>query len=326
MVQGGVDSASISQLGPAAAINSTLEKHHAATVEEVITNITTSCICQQPTSPDMTQYPPGSTPSYPAAACWEIQNLNPTAPSGYYWLRGTNGSSFRMYCDMSMSCEGVSGGWMQVAKIDMNNSNETCPEGLRPLTTPKRLCGMNINGGGCSPAIFKVNGIQYTSVCGKIIGYQQRSTDAFSPYVWNNGLTIDDQYVDGISLTHGLNPRKHIWTFAAALDEVSSSSQYICPCINNNTESSPIPPYVGSDYFCDTGSENTWEYRFYPDDPLWDGQGCGRSNTCCSFNNPPWFRKELSSSTADDIEMRLCADEGRGNEDVPVEVIELYVQ
>jgi len=24
--------------------------------------------------------------------------------------------------------------------------------------------------------------------------------------------------------------------------------------------------------------------------------------------------------------MRLCADEGRGNEDVPVEVIELYVQ
>ena len=78
-------------------LNSTLEKHLAAAVEEIITNITTSCICQQTTSHITSQYPPGSTPSYPAAACWEIQNLNPSAPSGYYWLRGTDASSFRMY-------------------------------------------------------------------------------------------------------------------------------------------------------------------------------------------------------------------------------------
>jgi len=191
-------------------LDSTLEKHLAAAVEEVITNITTSCICQQPTSPIMTQYPPGSTPSYPAAACWEIQNLNPSAPSGYYWLRGRDGSSFRMYCDMSMFCEGVSGGWMQVAKIDMNNSNETCPEGLRPLTTPKRLCGMNIDGGGCSPATFKVNGIQYTSVCGKIIGYQQQSPDAFSPYVWNVGVSVHDFCSPPTSPQQLLEPRREL--------------------------------------------------------------------------------------------------------------------
>ena len=73
-------------------------------------------------------------------------------------------------------------------------------------------------------------------------------------------------------------------------------------------------------------SESVEQGIFYPNDPLWDGQGCGRLNTCCSFNSPPWFMKELSSSTSDDIEMRLCADEARTDEDVNFELLELYVQ
>ena len=36
--------------------------------------------------------------------------------------------------------------------------------------------------------------------------------------------------------------------------------------------------------------------------------------------------KELSSSTSDDIEMRLCADQARTHEDVNFETVELYVQ
>ena len=35
--------------------------------------------------------------------------------------------------------------------------------------------------------------------------------------------TIDSNYVDGVSLTHGSNPRQHIWTFAAALDEFTNT-------------------------------------------------------------------------------------------------------
>ena len=34
-------------------------------------------------------------------------------------------------------------------------------------------------------------------------------------------------------------------------------------------------PYVGSDYFCDTASKSRYQHVFYPNDPLWDGQGCG---------------------------------------------------
>ena len=63
----------------------------------------------------------------------------------------------------------------------------------------------------------------YTRVCGKIKAYQQYSTDAFQPYYLNRALTIDDLYVDGVSLTHGQNPRNHIWTFANAIDEVRSN-------------------------------------------------------------------------------------------------------
>ena len=119
-----------------------------------------------------------------------------------------------------------------------------------------------------------------------------------------------------------------VWTFAAALQEVLTSyRQSLCPCTNiHNTVNIPIPPYVGSDYFCDTASASHFQNKFYPDDPLWDGQGCGRLNTCCSFNNPPWFMKELPSSTSEDIEMRLCANEARSNEDINFETVELYVQ
>ena len=271
---------------------------------------------------------PGSAPIHPAASCKEIKELSPTAPSGYYWLRGTGDSSVHMYCDMSRSCGGITGGWMRVTKINMTNSSHTCHAGLKLLTTPKRLCAKNIDGGGCSSATFNLHGIRYTHVCGKIIGYQQASTDAFLSYFSNRGLTIDDTYVDGISLTHGRNPRKHIWTFAAAVHEVITGGAHsICPCTNiNNPVTIPIPPYVGSDYFCDTASESFFQYKFYPNDPLWDGQGCGRLNTCCSFNNPPWFMKELPSSTSDDIEMRLCADEVRSSEDITFETVELYVQ
>ena len=65
---------------------------------------------------------------------------------------------------------------------------------------------------------------------------------------------------------------------------------------------------------------------FNADNPLWDGAGCGSQSTCCSFNNPPWFYKQLPQSNTNDIEMRVCRDEGTANEDFAIEVVEIYVQ
>ena len=265
----------------------------------------------------------GLTSNLPAASCKEILQQAPQSPSGLYWIRGTDNRPRQMYCDMERSCKGVAGGWMRVASIDMNETNSTCPSGLRTLTSPRRLCAMNINGGGCSSAVLPVQGVDYSQVCGKIIGYQDKSPDAFR----GAGGAIDASYVDGISLTYGTSPRKHIWTFAAALHEFNSARALVCPCTNTRNSPPPaVPSFVGNDYFCDTGSEEHFQYIFYGEDPLWDGAGCGEFNTCCSWNSPPWFRKELTTPTNDDIEIRLCADEARGNEDITFESLEIYVQ
>ena len=88
-----------------------------------------------------------------------------------------------------------------------------------------------------------------------------------------------------------------------------------------------VPPFVGDDYFCDTGSaDDVKNDEFYADNPLWDGEGCGSQNICCFFNNPPWFCKQLSQSTTNDIEVRLCADQFAPDEDSPIHLIELYVK
>ena len=270
---------------------------------------------------------PGYTRCYPSSSCKEILQLAPQSPSGLYWIRGTDNVPKNMYCDMERSCKGVAGGWMRVASINMTNTRDNCPSGLGTLTSPLRLCAMNNNGAGCSSTVFQVQGIEYSQVCGKIIGYQQKTPDAFYPFIGGGQNTIDTYYVDGISITHGQSPRKHIWTLVAALHEYNSRKSNVCPCTNTrNTPPPAVPGFIGNDYFCDTGSENHFQYIFYGADPLWDGAGCGEYNTCCDWNSPPWFRKTISPPTTDDIEMRLCADEERVNEDITFETLEIYVQ
>ena len=220
---------------------------------------------------------------------------------------------------------GMNGNWRQVTNIDLTNSSQSCPNVLNLRTiNSQRLCEAATSS-GCSSATFSTSGVQFSTVCGRIIGYQDRGVEAFEPYFSNPSLTIDSAYVEGVILTHGTSPRTHIWTFAAAIDETSGYYQEKCPCSNVDlTQTAPIPPWVGNDYFCDSGTRNVnsdWN-RFHPEDPLWDGMGCGPSSTCCSLNNPPWFLKRLSSPTTNDIEMRVCAG---SNDETPIEMIELYI-
>ena len=202
---------------------------------------------------------PGYTPSLPATSCKEILQLAPQSPSGLYWIRGTDNAAKHMYCDMERVCKNVTGPWMRVASIDMTDTSSTCPSDLKTLTSPHRLCAINSDGAGCSSAVLPVQGVQYSRVCGKIIGYQQGSPDGFHPYIRGGQRTIDSRYVDGISLTHGTSPRKHIWTFVSALHEYNSAPINNCPCTNTRNSPPPaVPDFIGHDYFCDTGSENRY--------------------------------------------------------------------
>ena len=267
--------------------------------------------------------PINNTKRNPAKSCKTLYDDYPYATSGYYWI-GTRGSPVRVYCNMNATSGNLTGGWMRVAYIDMRNTSHQCPSGFTLFSRsspPRRVC--NITSNGCVSTTFTVHGVEYSHVYGRIIAYQNRGPIAFHYINHNNFDEIDEHYVHGVSLTHGQSPRKHIWTFVGAADESSNYPTFKCPCINTNI-SPRVPDFIGNDYFCDTASRFRYSQIFYPSDPLWDGKGCGPTNTCCSFNHPPWFTKHLPSPTTDDVEMRLCRPENNGS--TPIEIVELYVQ
>ena len=163
-------------------------------------------------------------------------------------------------------------------------------------------------------------------MCGRIRAYQFGSTSYFYGYILG-GQGINGYYVDGVSLTHGTaGSRQHIWTFAAGGTEVTISNPHYCPC--DTADYGGVPAFIGNDYFRESGLHGGWrfQYIFYPDDVLWDGQNCTSTSTCCQFNNPPWFIKNLTNATIDDIELRICTNSRPEVDDVPIELIELYVQ
>ena len=217
---------------------------------------------------------------------------------------------------------GGTGDWRRVVYLNMTDPNTNCPSGWNLTTYSKRTCGRaTISSRTCDSVSFTVSGGEYNSVCGSIRAYQHGQMDGFEAYHNGPANTIEGPYVAGVSLTHG-SPHQHIWTFAATASETRTNFEG-CPCDGASVN---IPPFVGEDYFCESGdTSGSPDGNFYPDDPLWDGDGCSNSSSCCSFNNPPYFIKQLPSPTSDPIEARLCRFDD-GSDDSPVEFIELYVK
>ena len=82
----------------------------------------------------------------------------------------------------------------------MSDPTQTCLPAWELITTP-RSCARPSNAGSysCYSAMFPIQGIQYSQVCERIIGYQFGAPEAFI----DSGVgTIDDYYVDGESLTN----------------------------------------------------------------------------------------------------------------------------
>ena len=188
------------------------------------------------------------------------------------------------------------------------------------------LCGQNA--AGCDGTLFSALGLSYSRVCGQLRGYQFSTTDAFQPYSKNTSLNLSDPYVDGASITYGTTPFKHIWTSATGFTKSTDMEEYrngLCPC--NSDSTAQVPPYVGSDYYCDTGNNAVNGYPgLFPNDPLWDGQQCdGVEAPCCTHPNMPWFIKALGETATEDIQLRLCIDEPTSGEQTLLQLIELYV-
>ena len=216
--------------------------------------------------------------------------------------------------------------WYRVAHLNVSDLSQNCPVSWRENNTDGiRSCRRPQTSVGSCPGTTYITGQQYSKVCGRAIGYQIGSTDAFSHLAVGN--TIDSYYVYGVSVTHG-SPRNHIWTFASGLSEGDYAIQRDnCPCSDPGSSDNRYPPsFVGDNYYCESGNPTDTFIidHIYSSDPLWDGQQC--EGECCSNGkSPPWFSVELPNPTTNDIEVRICSAEG-SFDDTVVQLLEVYIQ
>ena len=170
----------------------------------------------------------------------------------------------------------------RIAYLDMSDSTEECPPGFILYQSGSvRACGrQSSNNAGCQSVKFTSNGISYSQVCGRVVGYQYGTPDALYPGPYQGesyGSVIDTHhnninsyYVDGISLTHGF-PHQHIWTYTAGLNEASLflDGRFNCPCSQGSLQNFTIPSFIGNE----SGNpiNGGWQIKFYTADILWDG-------------------------------------------------------
>ena len=226
----------------------------------------------------------------------------------------------------SGACCGITEGWTRVVYLNMSNSSQQCPSAWEEASQPVRSCGrVASTTGSCDSATFATNGRSYSRVCGRLRGYQVGYNNAFNPY-FHGANTINSFYVDGVSITYG-SPRMHIWTLAVGRSDAETDRNG-CPCLNAGTARYSSPPFVGQNYFCESGMSNLASSgTAVSSEPLWDGEGCPATSSCCQFNNPPYFCRTLPSTTTDNIEIRICGDTlSTSSEDTHIDFIEIYIQ
>ena len=215
-----------------------------------------------------------------------------------------------------------------MAHVNMSQSDATCPQGLTQRTlSGLTLCGRNnTKSGGCQSTVFSTLGLNYSQVCGQLRGYQFGAPDGFYPYYVNPSFTIDNLYVDGVSITYGSAPRKHIWTYAngqgshivpmklIALAIMQVVTFHLILLAVTTTVRLVLMAFTHVVIYglihCGTGSNVLVR----------------RLPAACAHPNMPWFNKTLSETTTEDIELRVCAHKSIKSEDTPLQVIELFVQ
>jgi hypothetical protein len=211
-------------------------------------------------------------------------------------------------------------GWTLVYKLETG----TCPSGWAVAPEPGGcMIGGTLNctfrqggvlTGAGNSASFKVQPpAPYRAVRGFVQGVQWHSTDGFDTDL---GKTIDDPYVEGVSITHGA-PRQHIWTYASGLTLTQGSAS--CPCKGGTQP----PAFVGGGWTCDSGNpKTTWDMVWYTQHPLWgaDAEGPG----CAPPVQPGWFEVTLPTEVNDDIEVRILFDSC--DENIAVTELELHVR
>ena len=241
----------------------------------------------------------GVTPGYPSlqSTCAAILEQNSSRTSGYYFVRSPSGQLRSLYCDMRRTCGNISGGWMRVAMLDVQN----CPLELKQKTFNDNIttCVVRKNNSGCTSIFYSSLDIPYSKVCGRIRAYKVGTPDGFLRLRGVQG-GINGNYLDGISITvNNSTYRTHVWSLVAG--------RY---CFNSQNN------IVSNDFACEASPHCAMTELCGP--LLWKSQQYGR-------NVSSWF-KRLPFSYVIDLEVRVCRDQERSNEDWGLTILELYVQ
>ena len=254
-------------------------------------------------------------------SCADVFNFSIKLPSGMYSIRSGN-SSINKYCfattntTIANSCNGIPGRWKRIAYLNTDENPVTCPDAfeVRNVTSSPPLCRRNNTSAGCSSVIYPSYGTSYSQVCGTVRVHPEGTPDGFSSHNSNqrqrNGQSVNQNYVDGVSLTYGdSSNRNHIWTYTAAT--TVRLDRRGCGICNN---SKPIVP--GTNFTC-TNAYCSNDNSCFPN-TLW-----GNDTKQC-FGNETFYR-QLSESTTDNIELRVCRDQDRDDEDILISFVELFV-
>ena len=115
----------------------------------------------------------------------------------------------------ALTCNGIYGQWRRVAYLDTSQTNIECPGSLQATTNPPS-CRIFESNPTCSSVFFSSDGSPYSQVCGRIYGRYSLTLDGFDTFPLDRPAfpTINDNYVDGVSLSYGINLRNHVWTLA----------------------------------------------------------------------------------------------------------------
>ena len=240
----------------------------------------------------------GITPGFSdlPSSCATFLEQNSSSISGYYILRSPSGKLRSVYCDMRRICGNITGGWMRVAMLDVQN----CPLELRQefngnITT----CVVRENNPGCTSIFYSSRDITYSRVCGRIRAYKIGTPDGFWRMQGVQG-GINGNYLDGISITVNTpTNRAHVWSL------VTGPS-----CFDDR------PNFVDKDLVCEQSPHCAKQALCGP--LLWKSQQYGR-------NVSSWM-KEFQFPLVSDIEVRVCRDQMRSDEDLAITTLELYVQ
>ena len=292
-----------------------------------------------------TQTCKGISEGNPASSCEEISSACTPAPSGYYWIQTPSQGVQKMYCLMEPNFVRPS----SLLRVAYMNALKECPrdEGIPGAWhNGVEFCYRSATSPGCTSLRYPTFGFKYYSIIGRVRGFGvYGSTKRLCGFHTLSGRTINDPYVNGISITRGpSNSRQHIWTFAAGWDEVSADP---CSCpysfsMSQQSRGTNPPNFARYEYNCEAPSKYPplWnpgvgygQYILYFNNTLWDGYCTLDSSSICQDKEKIgnlFTSTIIPDGTTDEIEVRFCnTDTGTPSADddnIGVHTLELYLE